>query len=411
MSRQAGVSPLGGRAVVALGALLALVPLSIDLYVPALGAMVASLGVPLSTLQLGVAMFLGGLAFGQLLVGALADLHGPSRVLHVGAALYVVSALLAGRITDPDWLLPIRAAQGFGAGAITIFVRATLARAGEISGELHAARDFARASAAMGFVPVVAPGVGALLVTAFSWRVVFAAMAATALLLWAWAVHAGLGRLSSTSVQHARLGLGHVVRGYLVVLLDRGFFQWAAANAALTGALFVYVTGVLPITAQENAFSAFQTGVTFAVVSLGFVIGARAASRLVIRFGTAWLLRQATNCCMATCLVGTFSTAAGPAYPALIIICGFVFYFFYGVAVPLTQAAALRTQPLRAGIAAALLGTLNFGMGGFASLLVGAAGPITTKHCFALALVLCAIGAISVRLRRSDLASPGQPTA
>src|SRR3982750_4917816 len=82
------------RVVLRLGSLIALGPLSIDLYLPALPNLTHDLSASPSSVQLTLTGILVGLGLGQLLIGPLPDIYGRRRPLLMGIAVSVVTALL-----------------------------------------------------------------------------------------------------------------------------------------------------------------------------------------------------------------------------------------------------------------------------------------------------------------------------
>lgn len=67
------------RMILVLGALIALGPLTIDMYLPALPRIAEELDVTSSVIQLTLTGTLAGLALGQLIVGPLSDSLGRRR--------------------------------------------------------------------------------------------------------------------------------------------------------------------------------------------------------------------------------------------------------------------------------------------------------------------------------------------
>src|SRR5690606_11376389 len=82
------------RIVLVLGSLIALGPLTIDMYLPALPVITEDLHSGPTTTQLTLTGTLTGLAFGQLVLGPLSDAVGRRRPLLAGLGLHVVASLL-----------------------------------------------------------------------------------------------------------------------------------------------------------------------------------------------------------------------------------------------------------------------------------------------------------------------------
>ena len=103
--------------ILVLGALVALGPLTIDMYLPALPALTADLATTSSTAQLTLTGTLVGLALGQLVIGPLSDTFGRRRPLLAGAALHVAASLAITVAPNVAVLGALRVLQGVGAAA------------------------------------------------------------------------------------------------------------------------------------------------------------------------------------------------------------------------------------------------------------------------------------------------------
>ncbi len=88
------------RMILVLGALVALGPLTIDMYLPALPRIADELTVSSSVAQLTLTGTLAGLALGQLIVGPLSDSLGRRRPLMAGIVLHMVASVLC--VLAPD---------------------------------------------------------------------------------------------------------------------------------------------------------------------------------------------------------------------------------------------------------------------------------------------------------------------
>jgi len=83
------------RLVLALGALVALGPLTIDTYLPALPAIATDLNATSAAVQLTLTGTLIGMAGGQLLIGPLSDAWGRRPLLVAGIAVHVLAGHIA----------------------------------------------------------------------------------------------------------------------------------------------------------------------------------------------------------------------------------------------------------------------------------------------------------------------------
>ena len=103
--------------IVVLGLLVALGPLTIDMYLPALPQIADDLSVSSSVVQLTLTGTLAGLAIGQLIIGPLSDSLGRRRPLMAGIVLHMVASLLCLFAPNIVVLGIARGLQGVGAAA------------------------------------------------------------------------------------------------------------------------------------------------------------------------------------------------------------------------------------------------------------------------------------------------------
>ena len=136
-----------------LGSLTAFAPLSSDMYLPSLPAIQKDLGTSANNVQLTLAAFFAGLAFGQLLNGPLSDRFGRKRPLVAGLALYAVASLACALAPTIQPLIALVATLGFvGPNATAVAMERHGRRAGKASATLGAGQYViaALASAAVG---------------------------------------------------------------------------------------------------------------------------------------------------------------------------------------------------------------------------------------------------------------------
>lgn len=161
------------RMIVVLGALVALGPLTIDMYLPALPRIADELGVSSSVAQLTLTGTLAGLALGQLIVGPLSDSLGRRRPLMAGIALHMLASLLCLFAPDIAVLSLARGLQGMGAAAAMVVAVAVV---GDLFDDSAAATVMSRLMLILGVAPIVAPSLGAAVLLKASWHWVFAVL-------------------------------------------------------------------------------------------------------------------------------------------------------------------------------------------------------------------------------------------
>lgn len=373
--------------VVALGALTAFGPLSLDMYLPGLPELARDLGTSAATAQLTLTACMVGLAAGQLLAGPLSDARGRRRPLLIGLALYaLVSALCA--LAPSIWaLLPLRLVQG-AAGAAGIVIARAVVR------DLHegeaAARFFALLTLVNGLAPIAAPIVGGQLLGVTDWRGIFWVLAAIGVALLA----VGWRFVPETLPPPRRHGGGlRATTGVFGRLLrDRVFVGYALAQGLGAGMMFCYIAGSPFVLQEIHGLSAQQFSVAFAVNALGIVLFAQASARLVGRLGPRRLLAAGLWIGLAGA-AGLLLAVVSDAGLSAILPAFFAIVASLGLVAPNATALALSGEPAIAGSASALLGLSQYLFGAALAPLAGIGGADTALP---LAVVIAALGVASV---------------
>ena len=166
-------TPSRWRMIVVLGVMVALGPLTIDMYLPALPKIADDLSVSSSVVQLTLTGTLAGLALGQLIVGPLSDSLGRRRPLMAGIVLHMVASVICMLAPNLVVLGVGRVLQGVGAAAGMVVAIAVV---GDLFADNAAATVLSRLMLVLGVAPVVAPSLGAAVLLHGSWHWVFTAL-------------------------------------------------------------------------------------------------------------------------------------------------------------------------------------------------------------------------------------------
>ncbi|WP_435532121.1 multidrug effflux MFS transporter [Rhodococcus antarcticus] len=357
------------RWVLVLGSLVALGPLTIDMYLPALPTIAADLGTSSATAQLTLTGTLFGLAVGQLVIGPLSDVLGRKRPLLVGTALHVLASLACIAAPDVAVLGGLRVLQGAGAAAAAVVAMAVVR---DLFHGRAAATVLSRLMLVMGVAPVLAPTLGGILLTTVSWRGVFGALAVVGVAL----LVVGAVLLPETLPPAARRsgGLAPALRTYAALLRDRQFVALVGVAGLAMSALFAYVAGSSFVFQEEYALDEQQFAFVFAAGAVALI----GASQLNVRLLDRRTPEQITvgalvgGVVVGVVLVVVAATGSG-GLPGLLVplwlLLGTV-----GLVLPNAPALALSRHGEAAGTAAALLGAVQFGFGALVSPVVGLLG-------------------------------------
>ncbi len=337
------------RALLALlAALVALGPLSVDMYLPAMPAMMAALDTDIGHMHLTLSTYLTGYAIFHLACGPLADRYGRKPILISGTLLFVAACIGCALSTTVQELLFFRFVQGIGA-----CVGPTLARTvtRDVFGPTRAARALSLIAMLMALAPAIAPTVGSMLLLWLPWQLIFVFLAvygiAMIVLIQVFLAESLPERQSLHPVAIAR-NYGELIRDptFMVSTFICGAI-YAGLLAYLSSSSFIYIE-MLGVPVQYFGF-----------IFLSSVIGYMGGSALSARLSRIYDSEK-------TILIGSVLTAASTAtiwmlaqaFPSsvLAIMLSMAIYSTgMGLVLPNTMAVALKHFPHIAGTASSLL--------------------------------------------------------
>lgn len=374
--------------IIVLGSLIALGPLTIDMYLPAFPQLAEELNASDAAVQLTLTGMLGGLAFGQLVIGPLSDAFGRRRPLLAGLVVHALASLLCAVAPTIFVLSVVRVLQGFAGAAISVVALATVR---DLFSGVAVARTMSRLMLVIGLAPIVAPSIGGFILQVTDWRGIFVVLAVAAVVLVGVAL---VGLRETLPVERRRSARpGATLRTYRSLLADRTFLALVLVAGLMFASLFVYVAGASFVLQDGFGLDARTFGIVFGANSAALTVASQVNPTLIRRFGPVNVLTGAILVSVTASLALLVAGLTGGGLftvlvPLMVVLAA------AGFAMPNTPALALNRHGEAAGTAAALLGCVQFGVGALVAPLVGVLGGSTAAPMGVVMLVVTSLAAV-----------------
>jgi len=355
------------RIVFILGLLAMLMPLSIDMYLPALPVIAQQFGVPAGSAQMTLSTYILGFALGQLLYGPMADSIGRKPVILGGTLIFAAAAGACALAQSIDQLITLRFFHGLAAAAASVVINALMR-------DIYPKEEFSRMMSFVMLVttvaPLLAPMIGGAVLVWLSWHAIFWILAIAALLASLMILFFISETLPVERRQpfHIRTTLGNFAtlfrhKRVLSYMLASGF-SFAGMFSFLSAGPFVYIelNHVLP----QNFGYYFALNIVFLFI-MTIING-----RFVRRVGALRMFRTGLWIQFVMALWLVLSAAFDVGFWALVMgVAAFV--GCVSLVASNAMAVILDEFPHMAGTASSLAGTFRFGIGAIVGALLSLA--------------------------------------
>ncbi|RXK18610.1 multidrug effflux MFS transporter [Macrococcus sp. DPC7161] len=369
--------------VLVLGLLAAFGPLSLDMYLPALPKVADDLNTTASNAQLSLTACMIGLAFGQVFVGPLSDLFGRKKPLIIVLVVYAVMSLCAALSGNITFLVIFRFLQGFSGGAGAVISRA-------ISSDLYTGKALTKFLSVLmlvnGLAPILAPVIGGLILSFSTWHTVFYVLMTYGFIM----VILAMTLKESLPKEKRNVGVFQSIkRDFKALLTNRRFMIMLLLQSLTYGVLFSYISGSPFIVQKIYRMNAQQFSYMFAFNGLGLILFGQLTGKLVDKMSELQILKLGQNIQFLGMLLTVIVLLMH--LPAWLL-----FISFFLLIAPVSMigtvgfSIAMQVQQQGAGSASAILGLMQFLVGGLLSPLVGVMGE-TSVIPFIIIIVLCTL--------------------
>lgn len=359
----ATISP--GRLAVILGSIVALGPLAIDTYLPALLTMSGHFQVPIHDVEISVSVYVLGVAAGQWLGGPFSDQLGRKPVAYAGLLLFVSGSLLIPFSGNVEQLYLLRFVQAIGGGATAVIAAASVRD--HFMGK-EAARVLTSIGLVMLLAPLLAPAIGSMLLELAGWQSIFFMLAIYGVLLVA-VVAVLLPKVESDG--GSELLRRRLFTAYGRVIRERRAMGFILANALSFSAMFSFITDAAYLYMDYFGLSAALFSVAFGA-NVVTMLGLNRLNVILLRyFETAAIMKvgliiQSVAALSLLVLALTGLMTLWLVIPLIMMVCGMM-----ALVMPNGIASLLSLFERDSGAATGLNGSLQFLLAGVVGTLLG----------------------------------------
>ena len=370
------------RRVSIIGAMLvAIGPVSMALYTPAMTELVHQFGTTESVIKLSLTLYFGGFACAQLVAGPLSDALGRRPITIAFMGLYCIASLAAMLSPSVEVLMGARFVQGIGA-SVGVAISRALVR--DLFTDDQSSRIMNLIGIILALGPALAPTIGGLMLPLFGWRSIFLLMTVFGFGIIAVVV---LGLKETVVADRTRLNFPALGQTYKMLLTNRHFVTASLVMGGALGAIYAQATFLPFILMSEVGLSPTQFGVSMLAQSGSFFAASLLCRVLMKKHGADALVGPGLLF-IAVGSIGSSTLLFWP--PSFLHVMVPVGIYSFGIAfvMPAMSTAALAPFGRAAGAAASMLGFIQMGSG----LLMGSLGALMGNAVIAMGTLIPFMG-------------------
>lgn len=368
-----------------LASIMALSPLAIDMYLPAMPILANHLHTDMPMIQNSLSIYLLGFALGLIIFGPMADKSSRRAMVLFGVGGFLIASLLLPWVNSIEQFLFLRFIQAFISSAATVVVPGTIRE----YYQKNTAKGLSYVSMIMMLAPMIAPSIGSLLLVNHSWQLIFYVLAiysAVVLML----VARYLPEVTSNNVKKEHQI--SFIKRYKIVFSNNEARLDITSSMMVSLAFFTYITAIPFVYLTVYQVTEFNFSVLFGINVLGLMTAHFINTRLVAKQGSRKMLWYGLTVSVlaSVCLFLANLLAMPLVYTVISIL-----PLMGGISMIAVNADALVLTkfPEQSGTATAVIGTLRFGIGSTAGPIMayyydGSAIPFAGLMFFSVFLVL-----------------------
>ena len=371
--------------ILILGLLSALGPFSIDLYLPGFPEIARDLNSTTGRVALSLSSYFIGVSIGQLIYGPLLDRFGRRTPLLIGLFIYLFASLFIVYVTSVDSLILARFVQALGGCAGMVAARALVR---DLFPVTETAKIFSLLMLVIAVSPIVAPTLGGFATAHWGWHSIFIILTILAalniLLVYFWLP---LGAAPDTTMS---LKPKSIIAKFWTVFKTPQFYTYTLTGSFAASGLYAYIAGSPHVFMELYGVSEKQYGWIFGIIAMGLVVASQVNTFLLKKYTSQQIVKTTLICQVTTGALLFFGTILHLVEMYSMIVLAFLFLSTQGFAFPNTSALSLAPFEKSAGMASALMGALQLGIGALITALVSMLSNDTPLPMTGI-MFLCAI--------------------
>ncbi|MCQ8888595.1 Bcr/CflA family efflux MFS transporter [Pseudoalteromonas carrageenovora] len=338
-----------------LASIVAITPLAIDMYLPAMLVIANDLQTSMPNVQISLSIYLAGYSLGMLFFGPIADQIGRRKLARIGLSLFGISSVALAFTTEIHTFWALRAVQAFTGAAATVVVPGVIRHIYQ----QNTAKGMSYVSMIMMVAPLVAPSVGSFILGFSVWSSIFLVLAAYSFMILAFVqVHL----IDIPIHTNEKKGLALFFDSYKTVLSNKDARADILSSMFVSFGFFCFLTSVPFIYLDLYKVSEQLFGVLFAFNVMALMFGNFLNTRIVPRIGSRKMLYIGLACGFISGLaLLTFSLLHLSLYYIVAAIAPLMMSL--GVTASNADSLILMKFEKNTGTATAVIGTLRFGSG------------------------------------------------
>ena len=368
-----------------LASIMALSPLAIDMYLPAMPILAEYLATDMPMVQNSLSIYLFGYALGLVLFGPMADKYSRRKMVILGITGFLVVSLLLPFVSSIEQFLSLRFFQAFVSSAATVVVPSVIRE----YYQTNTAKGLSYVSMIMMLAPMIAPSIGSVLLIVHSWQMIFYVLSFYSVAILLLTVKYLPEVVRSPVVEEKNISF---LTRYKIVFSNSEARLDMISSMMTSLAFFAYLTAVPFVYLTVFQVSEFNFSILFGINVLALITSQFINTRLVVHKGSRKMLVYGLTLALITAttlvLVNYFSLPLTYTVMSILPLMGGISM----VSVNL-DALVITKFPEHSGTATAVLGTLRFGIGAMAGPILayfydGSAFPFAVLMLSAVLVVL-----------------------